>query len=131
MAPDFSFDDPPVEYKLSTYKLKTPETEYDGFDDVNSGLKTLRVCANFFFMARKEKRIDFGVGATEAMLEMMGLLLTRAAHCSSQERTAMFERWVVDGPLQCAEVIRKVEDREVKVLMPDDFSAFLKCPRGY
>jgi len=131
MAPDFGFDDPPVRYKFETFKTEKAQTEYDGFEDVNRGLETLRACANFFFHARKEGSIEFGIGTTEAMLEMMGILLVRAAHCSSEERTAMFHRWEQNGPQQCVDIIRGVTEREVKVLMPDDFSAFLKCPRGY
>jgi hypothetical protein len=129
MAPDFSFDDP----QLTQYSVGTrfTTTEYDSFDDVNRGLQILRVCANFFFVARKEKTIDFGVGVTESMLEMMGVLLTRAAHCSREERTAMFLRWEVDGPLQCSALIEKVAERDIKILAPDDFAMFLKCPRGY
>ncbi len=129
MAFESNLRDPHMMQHVFGTQFKAAEP--DQAAEVNEGMEALRVCANFFFVARSEKTIVFKRGVTEGMLEIMGLLLTRAAHCNAEERSAMLQRWTVDGPLQCSELIAEVAQRESKILDPDDFAMFLKCPRRW
>jgi len=126
MDNDFSFEDTtPAETTSFIF------ADRDNAADINKGLKSLLYCANLFFTARESETIEFRVGVTESMLEMMGILLIRAAHCSSEQRTEVFQRWIEQGPQQCNALIEKVAEREVKILAPDDLAMFLRCPRGF
>lgn len=122
----FSYDD------STTGVTNVTVRDYDNAADITKGLLCLVECANLFFNARHNKALDFEAGVNESMLEMMGILLSRAAHCSGEQREAMFQRWVEQGPQQCSELIEQVEKRQVSILAPEDLRAmFLKCPRGY
>jgi hypothetical protein len=98
--------------------------------DIKKALEALFDCANLFFAARESKSIEFQAGVTERMLEMMALLLTRAAHSRDEERAAMFLCWMKQGPQHTRALIKKVQGREVKILAPDDLAMFLECPGG-
>lgn len=130
MASNFSFEAKRTGETMNvTVVENVTVTDCDNAADINQGLECLLDCANLFFGARRTGAIEFKAGVTESMIEMMGILLTRAAHSSAEQRTAMFQRWVEQGRPQCNALIKKVEEREVKILVPDDFAMFLRCPR--
>ena len=124
MVTNFRYDD--TTFSVTNVTVR----DYDNAVDINKGLMCLLECANLFFNARHNKAIEFKAGVTESMLEMMSILLSRAAHTSGEQRSAMFQRWEEQGPQQSNALIKEVEEREVKILAPDDFAMFLKCPRG-
>ena len=84
MASNFSF-----EATTTGETMNATVTDCDNAADINQGLlsfpdregEPVLRCA-------KNGAIEFKAGVTESMIEMMGILLTRAAHSSAEQRTA-------------------------------------------
>jgi hypothetical protein len=128
MASDYAYDDSPV-LPLPTEVRTAGETEFDNSAGFEVAMTALHTCGNILFRAREKGTIDFKVGVTERMFETMAILLSRAAHRSGEEREAMLLQWISVGPSQCEELVETVSRRRGKILDPDDFAMFLKCPR--
>ncbi len=128
MAPDSSFDDTPTMQRAAGTPLEATEPE-DAETDVDMGLSALMGCANLLFKARRDQRISFKPGVTPAMLETMGILLTRAAHSNKDKRFAMVQYWLSTGPDLIENLIKTVAARDKTFLQPNDLTSLLGlCP---
>jgi hypothetical protein len=131
MASDY--DEPKT---TSVWSQKSGYSEFDFTEhanraDVNRGLTVLLDCANMIFDSATAMEIKLEVGITGRMLEMMGILLTRAAHTPEDKREAMFRMWADQGPQMINELIDRVKAREGKLLVREDVTMFMGCPGGY
>jgi hypothetical protein len=126
-----------TDYNLDKPKLWPPKTggsfnfTYDHRADVEPGLKIMLACADQLFDSQKLMEIKLDAGVTGRMLEVMGLLLMRAAHLPEDRRALMFVRWAEQGPILIDEMIERAKAREGRLVVRDDVSMFMGCPDGY
>jgi hypothetical protein len=131
MAPDSDLDKLRASGKFVSGFREFHFTEQGDRADVNLGLKVLLECANMLFDAETAREIKLEPGLGGRMLEMMSILLMRAAHTPEDKRAVMFRMWAEQGPQRINELIESVKTREGKLMGRDDMSMFMGCPGGY
>jgi hypothetical protein len=131
MAPDYDKPKTIAGWSQKSGFREFDFTTHDNRADVNRGLSVLLDCANLLFDSETATEIKLGPGVTGRMLEMMSILLMRAAHTTEDKRELMFKFWAEQGPLRIDELIETVKARDGKTMVRDDVSMFMGCPDGY
>jgi hypothetical protein len=134
MASDYGLDKP-ESFTARVRRMGGGEFDFSKHDnaaDVNRVLKTFKDCADRIFVAEGANEIKLEPGVTGTMLEVMGLLLMRAAHTPPENgREAMLRIWADRGPQMIDELIETVKTRPGTMMVRDDFAMFMGCPDGY
>jgi hypothetical protein len=98
----------------------------DAAADARWGLEQMVKCANLLFEKMTAREIKFAPGVPGAMLEMMGVLLLRAAHLPEAKRAIFFECWAKEGTEKIKQIIGGAQQRG-GLVAPDDLAVFLRC----
>lgn len=125
MAPDSGYKEFVLEGETAI-QVDTSKTE-----DVDVGLAAVTSCVKSLLEARDQGTIVFADGVTGRMLETMAVLWMRAAHANDRVRHGMFQHWNAHGPDIVGKLITDATSRPGKMLMPDDFTAFMGTPPGH
>ena len=125
MATDYGYDDTPTRQGTFGDPVDFQKTENPA--GVILGVRVMVNFANLLFEAEKNKEINFKPGTTAMILEMMSLLLMRAAHLTEDKRPTFFKCWAKEGPAKLEQLIASVKGRKGALLAPEDLAVFLGC----
>jgi hypothetical protein len=125
MATDYAYDETPT--RQGTFADPVDfQTKTENPAGVILGFRVMVNFANLLFEAEKKKEIHFKPGTTAMILEMMGLLLMRAAHLTEDKRPIFFTCWAKAGPVKLGQLIASVKGKG-GLLAPEDLAVFLGC----